>query len=202
MLVLSSPSGAGKTTLSRMLLEQDSNIRMSVSVTTRPSRPGEVDGKDYHFVDQVRFEEMVRNDELLEHATVFDNSYGTPRKPVEEALQSGQDVLFDIDWQGTQQLAQKAHGDLVSIFILPPSLTELERRLRNRAQDSDEVVRERMAKATGEISHWREYGYVRINHDLEECLGEIRIILDAERMRTNRQEGLLPFVQDLMREGS
>ncbi len=202
MLVLSSPSGAGKTTLSRMLLESDPNVKMSISVTTRAPRPTEVDGVDYSFVDQVRFDEMVAGDELFEYATVFGNSYGTPRKPVEEALAAGRDVLFDIDWQGTQQLAQKAHGDLVSIFILPPSIAELERRLRNRAQDSEEVVRKRMAKATGEISHWREYDYVRVNHDPAECLGEIRIILNAERMRTDRQVGLLSLVQDLMRDGS
>ncbi len=167
MLVLSSPSGAGKTTLSRMLLEVDPAVELSVSATTRPQRPAEVDGRDYHFVDRARFDEMVRNDELLEWAEVFGNRYGTPRAPVEAAIARGKDVLFDIDWQGTQQLREKARNDLVSVFLLPPSAPELERRLHTRAQDADDVIRERMAKASDEMSHWAEYDYVVINHDLD-----------------------------------
>jgi len=198
MFVLSSPSGAGKTTLSRMLLEREPGLKMSVSATTRSMRPGEVDGHDYFFVDKPRFEAMVAHGELLEWATVFDNLYGTPRAPVEAALSAGQDVLFDIDWQGTQQLRQRAGDDLVSIFVLPPSHEELERRLRARAQDAEEVVQTRMAKANNEISHWAEYDYVVINDDLESTLQKIRTILDAERMKRGRQTGITEFARKLM----
>ncbi len=200
MLVLSSPSGAGKSTISRALLAEDSNLTMSVSATTRPPRPGEEHGKDYYFVEAVDFNLMINRDELLEHAKVFDNYYGTPRGPVEDALELGHDVLFDIDWQGTQQLAQKAGDDLVNIFILPPSTADLEKRLLSRAQDSAEVVAKRMSKAAEEISHWREYDYVVVNDNMERCLGEVRAILKAERVRRNRQTGLLDFVERL-REG-
>lgn len=200
MLVLSSPSGAGKSTLSKMLLKRDGNIIMSVSATTRPPRPGEVDGQDYYFVDTARFSRMIENDELLEHAKVFDNHYGTPAKPVEEALARGEDILFDIDWQGTQQLAQKSPKDLVRVFILPPSMPELERRLNTRAQDSAEVVARRMAKAAGEISHWAEYDYVIVNRDLENSLGKIQSILEAERLKRDRQTGLVSFVRTLLHE--
>ncbi len=200
MLVLSSPSGAGKTTISRALLNEDENLAMSVSATTRPPRPGEKEGKDYFFLEAVDFNLMINRDELLEHAKVFDNYYGTPREPVENALANGQDVLFDIDWQGTQQLAQKAGDDLVSIFVLPPSTSDLEKRLLSRAQDSAEVVARRMSKAAEEISHWREYDYVVVNDDIERCLSEVRAILKAERVRRNRRTGLLDFVERL-REG-
>jgi guanylate kinase len=200
MLVLSSPSGAGKTTLSRKLLAQESGLTLSVSVTTRPKREGEVDGRDYHFVDAARFEAMARNGELLEWAQVFGHRYGTPRKPVEEALARGCDVLFDIDWQGTQQLREKARGDLVSVFVLPPSIPELERRLRSRAQDSDEVIRARMAKAADEMSHWAEYDYVVINRELERAFLDVRAILAAERLKRERQTGLSAFVRGLQAE--
>lgn len=197
MLVLSSPSGAGKTTLSRRLLENDSNVAMSISVTTRAPRPGEQHGKDYHFIDSVRFEAMAEKGELLEHAQVFDYRYGTPRGPVEQALASGRDVLFDIDWQGTQQLREKAASDVVSVFILPPSVSELERRLHTRAQDSDEVIRRRMMKASDEMSHWAEYDYVVINTDLDDAFARIVAILTAERARRHRQVGLSDFVRDM-----
>ncbi len=197
MLVLSSPSGAGKTTLSRMLLAQDAEITMSVSVTTRAPRPGEVDGKDYIFVDQTRFEAMVEKGELLEHAKVFGNMYGTPRQPVFAALEAGRDVLFDIDWQGTQQLAGKAQTDVVRVFILPPSTQELEKRLRTRAQDTDDVVAARMSKASEEMSHWAEYDYVVVNVDVEESLAKVRAILAAERLRRERQVGMAEFVNRL-----
>ena len=197
MFVLSSPSGAGKTTLSRRLLAAEQNVAMSVSVTTRPMRPGEVDGKDYHFITTERFHNMVAQGELLEHALVFDHHYGTPKKQVMEALASGQDVLFDIDWQGTRQLAQSCRADLVSVFILPPSLTELERRLRTRAQDSEEVVKKRMAKATQEISHWEEYDYVVVNNDLDAGVAHIQRILNAERFKRIRQIDLARFVSEL-----
>lgn len=200
MLVMSSPSGAGKSTISRALLQRDSAIGMSVSVTTRPPRPGEVDGKDYHFVSVERFHEMVAKKELLEHARVFDNFYGTPRGPVNDILTSGRDVLFDIDWQGTQQLAQNARADLVSVFILPPSVEELERRLRGRAQDSDEVVRKRMAKAGDEMSHWPEYDYIVVNVDLEESIASVQAILAAERLKRDRRVGLADFVTRLRGE--
>jgi len=196
MLVLSSPSGAGKTTLSRMLLEEK-QAELSVSVTTRAQRPGEVDGQHYHFIDKARFDEMVRNGELLEWATVFGNSYGTPRKPVEEALRAGRDVLFDLDWQGTQQMRQRAPKDLVSIFILPPSVPELERRLHTRAQDDEATIKSRMAKAGDEMSHWPEYDYIVVNCDLAHSLNEIRSILAAERLRRERQVGLVEFVRGL-----
>jgi guanylate kinase len=198
MLVLSSPSGAGKTTLSRRLLENDSAITMSVSTTTRLPRSGEEEGKDYYFVSPSTFTGMVAGDAFLEHATVFGNHYGTPREPVQLALDKGNDVLFDIDWQGTQQLRQRAGDDLVSIFVLPPSHEELERRLRARAQDSEDVVQARMAKANNEISHWAEYDYVVINDDLESTLVKIRTILDAERMKRGRQTGIPGFVGKLM----
>lgn len=200
MLVLSSPSGAGKTTISRRLLDQDDGIVMSVSATTRPPRPGERDGVDYFFVDPLEFNLMVNRDELLEHAKVFDHYYGTPVEPVESALSTGRDVLFDIDWQGTQQLAQRARDDLVSVFVLPPSTADLEQRLKSRAQDSDDVVAKRMAKAADEISHWAEYDYIVVNDDVDACLAKVRAILVAERARRERQIGLLNFVK-LLRDG-
>lgn len=200
MLVLSSPSGAGKTTLTRRLLEDDAEISMSISVTTRPRRPAEKDGVDYHFIETVDFNLMVNRQELLEHAKVFGHYYGTPVGPVMDMLAKGRDVLFDIDWQGTQQLAQKARDDLVSIFILPPSTKELERRLKQRAQDSDEVVAQRMSRASDEISHWPEYDYVIVNEDVEEALSRVRSILIAERLKRERQPGLLDFVK-LLRDG-
>ena len=200
MLVMSSPSGAGKSTISRALLERDSAIGMSVSATTRPPRPGEVDGKDYHFVTVEKFQEMVAKKEFLEHARVFDNFYGTPRGPVEEILRSGRDVLFDIDWQGTQQLAQNARADLVAVFILPPSVDELERRLRGRAQDTDEVVKKRMAKAGDEMSHWPEYDYIVVNVDLDHSIASVQSILNAERLKRDRQVGLPDFVTRLRGE--
>ena len=199
MLVLSSPSGAGKTTLSRKLLAVDSDITMSVSVTTRQPRTGEEEGKDYFFVSSGTFGQMVSGDAFLEHANVFDHRYGTPKEPVMRALAKGQDVLFDIDWQGTQQLRQQAGDDLVSIFVLPPSHSELERRLRARAQDSDAVVAARMARASNEISHWAEYDYVVINDDVDAALEKIRTILAAERMKRGRHTGIPSFVGTLMR---
>jgi guanylate kinase len=199
MFVLSSPSGAGKTTLSRRLLAEDGGIMLSVSATTRPPRAGEIDGVDYFFVSLERFAEMVEQEELLEWATVFGNRYGTPRAPVEAALHSGRDVLFDIDWQGTQQLQQTdAASDLVRVFILPPHLAELERRLTSRATDHPEVIAGRMARARDEISHWGEYDYILINDDAEACLAEIRSILHAERLRRKRQLGLASFVRDML----
>ena len=200
MLVLASPSGAGKTAISRKLLERDSNLTMSVSVTTRPERPGEASGVDYRFVDSTEFDLMVKQGELLEYAKVFGHDYGTPKEPVEAVLASGRDVLFDIDWQGTQQLVENARDDLVAVFILPPSTAELERRLRERAQDSDEVVAERMAKAADEMSHWPEYDYIVVNRDIEESVGQVHAILIAERLRRERQLGLADFVKRL-REG-
>jgi len=197
MLVLSSPSGAGKTTLSRRLLAEDDGVALSISVTTRKMRPGEKDGRDYHFIDQRRFDELVDEDELLEYAEVFGNCYGTPRKPVMEALAQGRDVLFDIDWQGTQQLREKARGDLVSVFILPPSIPELEKRLRARAQDDYETILRRMAKASDEMSHWAEYDYVVLNRDLDQAFAEVKAILAAERLKRERQPGLSDFVRGL-----
>jgi len=197
MLVLSSPSGAGKTTLSRMLLKADRGVALSVSVTTRPRRHGEVDGRDYHFIDRNRFESMVKTHGLLEWAEVFGHWYGTPRRPVERALRSGRDVLFDIDWQGTQQLREKARDDLVSVFILPPTAKELERRLRRRAQDAKDVIGARMSKAAGEMSHWPEYDYVIVNRDIDEAFSEVRAILAAERRKRERQIGLSDFVRGL-----
>ncbi len=197
MLVLSSPSGAGKSTISRALLEKHDDLSMSISATTRPMRPGEVDGKDYIFVDQTRFDEMIEADEFLEYATVFGQSYGTPRGPVEQALNGGHDVLFDVDWQGTQQLKQSAHEELVSIFILPPSLEELEKRLYARAQDSEEVVKSRMAKATSEMSHWAEYDYIIINNDIDQSVRQAESILAAGRLKRERRKGLTEFVRKL-----
>jgi len=196
MLVLSSPSGAGKSTLSRMLLEE-TGVELSISVTTRAQRPGEVDGQHYHFIDKSSFDAMVRGGDLLEWAQVFDNFYGTPRAPVEKALAGGRDVLFDLDWQGTQQMRERAGKDLVSVFVLPPSVPELERRLRARAQDSDAVIRGRMERAGGEMSHWAEYDYVVINYDLNHAFEEVRAILAAERLKRERQVGLHAFVRSL-----
>ena len=197
LLVMSSPSGAGKTTLSRKLLAADQNITMSVSVTTRAPRPGETDGKDYHFISKERFAQMRDRKELLEWAEVFGNYYGTPRKPVDEALAKGRDVLFDIDWQGTQQIAQVMMEDLVRIFILPPSSDELQNRLINRAQDSSTVVAKRMAEASNEISHWAEYDYVIVNDELEDSHAQVTAILTAERLRRRRRIGLTEFVRGL-----
>ena len=199
MFVLSSPSGAGKTTLSRALLAEDDHITLSVSATTRPPRPGEIDGVDYYFVSVDQFQAMVDGDALLEWAHVFGNRYGTPRSPVESALAAGRDVLFDIDWQGTQQLQQTdAASDLVRVFILPPHLVELERRLTMRNTDHPEVIAGRMARARDEISHWGEYDYILVNDDAETCLNEIRSILKAERLRRKRQLGLAGFVRDML----
>src|SRR5690606_25370648 len=197
MLVLSSPSGAGKTSISRALLAADSDIELSVSVTTRPMRPGERDGIDYHFIGKDRFDAMVAEQALLEHAHVFGHHYVSPRAPVEAPLAHGRDVLFDSDWQGTQQLAQAARDDLVAVFVLPPSTAELERRLRARAQDSEEVVMGRMAKASDEMSHWREYDYIVINNSLDQSVADVRAILAAERLRRDRLIGLADFVNRL-----
>jgi guanylate kinase len=200
MFVLSSPSGAGKTTLSRMLMDRMPGLQMSVSATTRPKRPGEVEGRDYLFVDASKFEAMVKQDELLEWAVVFGNRYGTPRAPVEAALSAGRDVLFDIDWQGTQQLREKAGGDVVSVFILPPSAADLERRLHTRAQDSDEVIRGRMDRASHELSHWAEYDYIVVNQNVDEAFSEVQSILKAERLKRARRVGLTGFVRTLQRQ--
>ena len=199
MLVLSSPSGAGKTTISRELLARDDNLTLSVSATTRPRRPGEIEGVDYLFVDRARFEAMVAESAFLEHATVFEHCYGTPKAAVEAALAAGRDVLFDIDWQGTQQVRGEAREDLVSVFILPPSNEELERRLHSRAQDPDEVVRGRMAKAADEMSHWPEYDYIVVNQDVEASVAAVQSVLRAERLRRDRQIGLRDFVETLRR---
>lgn len=198
MFILSSPSGAGKTTISNMLLTADEEIKLSVSATTRPMRPGEIDGIDYHFVSNAKFDAMVEQDDFYEWAEVFGNRYGTPKGYIRKGLKSGQDFLFDIDWQGTQQLYQKDQQDVVSVFILPPSLTELRRRLESRAQDSMDVIDDRMARARDEISHWAEYDYVVINDDVDQCFVKVREILHAERMRRTRQTGLIPFVRELM----
>ena len=200
MFVLSSPSGAGKTTLSRMLIDRTPGLKMSVSATTRPMRPGEVDGRDYFFVDKPIFEAMAGQGELLEWATVFDNRYGTPRAPVETALSAGQDVLFDIDWQGTQQLREKARDDVVSVFILPPSAADLEKRLHTRAQDSDAIIAGRMSRASHELSHWAEYDYVVTNRDIDVAYAEVATILKAERLKRERQTGLSAFVRDLQKQ--
>ncbi len=197
MLVLSSPSGAGKSTISRALLEKHPDLTMSVSATTRPMRPGEVEGKDYFFMDTGMFEKMVAAGEFLEHAKVFDNYYGTPRGPVEAALKEGKDVLFDVDWQGTQQLSQNARDDLVSIFILPPSVEELERRLYARAQDPEEVVKRRMAKATSEMSHWAEYDYIIVNQEIPQSVAEAEAILAAERLKRERRIGLAEWLRGM-----
>ncbi len=198
MFILSSPSGAGKTTLSRMLLASDDEIALSVSATTRPPREGEVDGKDYHFVSNEEFDRLVEEDGFYEWAHVFGNRYGTPKGHIRDGLKRGQDYLVDIDWQGTQQLYQKDQQDTVSVFILPPSLDELHRRLTSRATDSEEVVNSRMERARGEISHWAEYDYVVINDDVDACFTKVREILHAERMKRTRQTGLIDFVRDLM----
>jgi guanylate kinase len=197
MLVLSSPSGAGKTTLSRLLLAQDPDVELSVSMTTRPRRLSEVDGRDYHFITQNKYDAMVSNGELLEWAEVFGFSYGTPREPVERVLAQGRDMLFDIDWQGTQQLLEKCRREVATVFILPPSFSELERRLRRRAEDSSEIIGKRMAKATDELSHWAEYDYVVVNHDLDQAFAQVRTILAAERLKRERQTGLSEFVRNL-----
>ncbi|HVZ05283.1 guanylate kinase [Hyphomicrobium sp.] len=197
LFIISSPSGAGKTTLARRLLAADKNIAMSVSVTTREPRPGERNGVDYHFVDRDRFEMMKSRGELLEWARVFDNHYGTPRVPVEEAIQAGKDVLFDIDWQGAQQLKEKMHDDVVCVFILPPSGDVLEERLRTRAQDSEETVARRMAAASSELSRWPEYDYVIVNTDLDQSTNAIQSILVAERLKRGRLSGLSDFVRDM-----
>jgi len=197
MLVLSSPSGAGKSTIARSILESDGDIAMSVSVTTRPKRPGEIDGVHYHFIDRTEFDLMVNRGQLLEHAKVFDHYYGTPRDPVMNALMEGRDVLFDIDWQGTQQLAESALDDLVRVFILPPSSHELERRLTTRAQDSAEVIAGRMSKAADEMSHYFEYDWVIVNRDVETSVEDVRAILRSERLKRRRQMGLGEFVKGL-----
>ena len=197
MFVLSSPSGAGKTTLSRLLLRADRKVELSISVTTRPKRRDEINGRDYHFIDRARFDEMVGAGELLEWAEVFGHRYGTPRRPVDKALQAGRDVLFDIDWQGTQQLREKARTDLVSVFILPPAASELERRLKRRAENSKAEIGSRMAKASDEMSHWAEYDYVIVNRDKAVAFAEVRAILAAERLKRERQEGLSDFVRRL-----
>jgi guanylate kinase len=200
MLILSSPSGAGKTTISHMLLERDSEICLSVSVTTRPIRSGEVDGRDYHFVDQAEFDRMVEADEFYEWAHVFGHSYGTPKAQIRAGLKEGQDYLFDIDWQGTQQLFQKDQQDVVRVFLLPPSLEELNRRLKGRGTDSAQVIAARMDRARAEISHWDGYDYVVVNDDIETCFGKVHEILHAERMKRARQTGLIGFVRELMRD--
>ena len=200
MLVLSSPSGAGKTSIARSLLTRDKEINMSVSATTRPRRPGEVEGKDYYFVDEEKFKTDINKGLFLEYALVFDHYYGTPLGLVQKLLSSGCDVLFDIDWQGTQQIKAKARDDLVSIFVLPPSTAELEKRLITRAQDSAEVVAGRMAQAADEMSHYPEYDYIIVNHDLDQSIDAVHTILKAERFRRSRQASLTEFVKQL-REG-
>ena len=200
MLVLSSPSGAGKTTLSRQLLEYDKQLQLSVSCTTRQKRPGERDGVDYRFVDTATFRGMIERKEFLEYAEVFANYYGTPKAPVDEALAGGRDVLFDIDWQGTQQLRDKGRTDLVTVFILPPSTRDLEKRLLTRAQDPKDVVAQRMAKAADEMSHWAEYDYVVVNSDIATSLSNLKAILTSERLKRERQVGMSGFVKGL-REG-
>jgi guanylate kinase len=198
LIVLSSPSGAGKSTISRMLLDADDNITMSVSATTRPMRPGEEQDVDYHFVDTAEFERLVEADEFAEWAYVFDHMYGSPKEPIKEALKDGRDTLFDIDWQGTQQLEYAFRTDLVLIFILPPSMRELERRLHERGTDSEDIIASRMTRAAGEIGHWAEYDYVLINDDMDQCLKDVRAIIAAERLRRQRQPYLLNFVRKLV----
>jgi guanylate kinase len=200
LLVLSSPSGAGKTTITRRLIERDSTLALSVSVTTRPPRPGETDGRDYRFIDQARFDAMVAEGELLEHATVFEHHYGTPRQPIEAALAAGHDIVTDIDWQGTQQLGASLPHDIVTVFVLPPGMEALEARLKTRAQDSAEVVAGRMAKSAEEMSHWSEYEYVIVNRAIDESVALVQAIVTAERLRRTRQVGLADFVNRL-REG-
>ena len=199
MVILSSPSGAGKTTIARKLLAaEDGALAMSVSVTTRPIRPGEVDGKDYHFTDEARFRQMVAEDAFLEWAEVFGNLYGTPRAQVAQGLAAGRDYLFDVDWQGAQQLSQAAGADVVSVFLLPPSVAELEHRLRGRGTDSEAVIRGRMDRARAEMSHWSEYDYVVVNDEIEACFAKVRTILSAERLKRTRQTGLIDFTRRLM----
>lgn len=198
LFILSSPSGAGKTTISRMLLNADEEIRLSVSATTRPPRPGEVDGVHYHFVSDTEFDRMVDDDDFYEWAHVFGHRYGTPKGHIRAALKEGQDFLFDIDWQGTQQLYQKDQQDVVRVFILPPSIAELRRRLESRATDDSAIIDARMERARAEISHWDAYDYVVINEDVGRCFAKVREILDAERMKRQRQTGLIPFVRELM----
>lgn len=198
MLVLSSPSGAGKTTLSRKLLQEDSDIDLSISVTTRKPRPGEIDGHDYHFVSAKNFSQMAKGGQLLEWAEVFGNCYGTPKAPVMNSLSAGRDILFDIDWQGTQQLNERAREDVASIFVLPPSVPELERRLRMRAQDEDKVIKKRMSMAANELSHWPEYDYVILNDALDRAFAQVRTILAAERLKRQRQPWLSDFVRGLI----
>jgi guanylate kinase len=197
MLVLSSPSGAGKTTLTRRLLASDPGVRLSISVTTRPPRPSEQEGVDYFFRSADDFGIMVNKGELLEHAKVFGHYYGTPRAPVDDALKAGIDVLFDVDWQGTQQLAQKARDDLVPVFVLPPSMRALERRLRDRGQDRGDIIAQRMARAADEISHWAEYDYIIVNDDIDRAEAEVRAVLVAERLKRHRRTGLVDFVRRL-----
>ena len=201
LLILSSPSGAGKSTLARMLMAWDPSLRFSISATTRAPRPNEVDGREYYFMSKERFADQVGAGEMLEHAEVFGNHYGSPAAPVKEALVAGRDMIFDIDWQGGQQIKNSAlGGDVVSVFILPPSIEELERRLKGRAQDSADVIAARMAKSRNEISHWAEYDYVLVNSDLERCFDELKSILQVERMRRTRQPGLVDFVRTLNTE--
>ncbi len=200
LIILSSPSGAGKSTLAKRLMAWDPSLKFSVSATTRAPRAGEVDGQDYYFRSRNQFQAMVRDGEMLEHAEVFGNFYGSPKTPVEQAMIAGRDTLFDIDWQGGQQIKQAMRSDVISIFILPPSIAELERRLRGRAQDSDAVIASRMAKSEAEISHWAEYDYVLINRDLDAAEAELRAILTAERLRRERQPGLSEFVRGLNKE--
>ena len=200
LLILSSPSGAGKSTLSRMLMTWDPTMRFSVSATTRAPRPGEEDGREYYFRSRAEFEAMVKAGDMLEHAEVFGNLYGSPRGPVEAAMKAGTDTVFDIDWQGGQQVKQAMRDDVVSIFILPPSIAELDRRLRSRGQDSDEVIAGRMAKSRDEISHWAEYDYVLVNEDLAQTFEQLKSILIAERLQRDRQPGLSAFVRGLNTE--
>ncbi|MFL6829853.1 MAG: guanylate kinase [Sphingomicrobium sp.] len=198
LIVLSSPSGAGKSTISRMLLSSDKSVTMSVSATTRPKRTGEVDHVDYHFVDDAEFDRLIAAGEFVEWAPVFGFRYGTPKAPVKQALRDGRDILFDIDWQGTQQLHSAMGEDLVRIFILPPSMAELERRLRARGTDPEEVIADRMRRASSEISHWAEYDYVLINRDMADCLAEVQTIVASERLKRARQIDLVNFVRDLV----
>jgi guanylate kinase len=199
MLILSSPSGAGKTTVSRMLLKHDAHLRLSVSATTRPIRPGEIDGRDYHFVDEPTFGRMIEDGELMEWAYVFGYRYGTPKSHIKAGIKAGHDFLFDIDWQGTQQLYQKAEVDVVRVFLLPPSIDELRRRLLSRATDSTDVIENRMSRAQAEISHWDGYDYVVVNDDIDRCFHKVCQILAAERLRRARQTGLIGFVREMMR---
>ena len=199
MFILSSPSGTGKTTIAKKLLAEDDNLSLSVSATTRPMREGEVDGRDYHFIDRAAFDAMVAEDAVLEWAEVFGNCYGTPRAQIAAGLEQGRDFLFDVDWQGAQQLSQRAREDVVSVFLLPPSIDELEARLRGRGTDKDEVIESRMARARDEISHWDGYDYIVVNDDLEKCFRRVQTILEAERLTRKRQTGLIEFTRQLMR---